>query len=129
MTGLEDFRDLTVWQKARELARLVYFITQRWPSKDNRVVAEIRSSAVTIGSKIAAGFGTRSGRYSQEMLNLAKASCGGLKIQLTAVQDWMKPYEYEELMNRITEIRQMLFDLETTLDFWRKRNGYDNNAE
>jgi four helix bundle protein len=126
MTKLEDFRDLTVWQKARELARLVYAVTQRKASVDNHVVTEIRNSAVTIGSKIAAAFGTRGDPYSQEMLNLAKAACGGLKMQLTVVRDqgWMKPNEYEELMGRITEIRQLLFDLETMLDFWRKQQGY-----
>jgi four helix bundle protein len=128
MTKLEDFRDLTVWQKARELARLVYAVTQRQASVDNREVTEIRNSAVTIGSKIAAAFGTRGDPFSQEMINLAKAACGGLKMQLTAVQDqgWMKPHEYEELMGRITEIRQLLFDLEIMLEFWRKQRNSNN---
>ena len=127
MTKLEDFRDLTVWQRARELARLVYFITQHKASLENRSVTEIRNSAVTIGAKIAAAFGTRGDRYSQEMINLAKASCGGLRLQLTLIQDegWMRPYEYDELMERTMEIRQLLFELENLLEFWRKQQGYD----
>lgn len=131
MAKIEDFHDLTVWQKSRELARLIYIITQRKASANAHVVIHIRSSAVTIGSKIAAAFGTRNDPYSQEMLNLAKAACGGLKLQLTSAQNQLEitPMEYDELMNRVSEIRQLLFDLETTLEFWRKQQGHSSDLE
>ncbi len=130
MARLEDFHDLTVWQKAQELTRLVYFITRR-DEVDEATAREIRNSAITISSKIAASFEIRSEPASREMLNLAKAACGGLRIQLTAVKysPWMMSSEYDELMNRILEIRQMLFDLENLLELWRKQQGYRNDRE
>jgi len=131
MAKIEDFHDLAVWRKAHELTRLIYFITQDEASVDNDTIAQIRTSAITIGSKIAAAFGTRQDRYSREMLNLAKAACGGLKLQLTSVRDqrWLTPMMYDELMKRLTEIRQLLFELETLLEFWRKQQGYDQDPE
>lgn len=121
MTKLEDFKDLIVWQKAHALTKLVYAVTDHEPLKsDIRLLGEIRSSAITIGSKIAAAFAVRGDSYAYECLNLSKAACNGLKMQLTMVwqQGWLTPAEYDELTNRVVEIRQMLFDLEQTFDFW-----------
>lgn len=121
MSKLQDFKDLIVWQKARDLTKLVYFVTDREPFKsDIRLIGEVRSSAITIGSKIAAAFAVRGDDYAYECLNLSKAACNGLKLQLTMVKQrgWLTPFEYDELTQRAVEIRQMLFDLEQTFDFW-----------
>lgn len=129
MTKLEDFHDLIVWQKAHQLTLLVYGVTEK--IADDRLKGEIRGSAITIGGKIAAAFGTRESSYSQEMLNLAKAACGGLRVQLTAIRNkgWLNPHDHEELMGRTTEVRQLLFALEHTLEFWRKQRGDDDDND
>ncbi|MEZ4670256.1 MAG: four helix bundle protein [Anaerolineae bacterium] len=121
MTQLKDFKDLVVWQKSYALTKLIYALTDRPPFKrDVRLLGEIRGSAITVGSKIAAAFAVRGNGYANECLNLSKAACNGLKMQLTLVhqQGWLTLSEYEELATRIVEIRQMLFDLEQTFDFW-----------
>jgi hypothetical protein len=51
---------------------------------------------------------------------LAKAACGGFKVQWTTVYEkhLINTTEYEELMTRAVEIRQLLFELEYTFEFW-----------
>ncbi|MBI1281132.1 MAG: four helix bundle protein [Anaerolineaceae bacterium] len=119
MSRLERFEDLIVWQKARELTKLVYFIT-RHETFDNRLANDIRQTTVMMAAKIAAAFESRGSRHALEMLTLAKSACNGFKLQWTIVYRWKRinETEYDELMNRAVEIRQLLFELEYTFEFW-----------
>lgn len=54
---VQNFEDLIVWQKARELTRAIYRLTRAVPfAKDFGLVDQIRRAAVSIGSNIAEGF-------------------------------------------------------------------------
>lgn len=119
MSRLEHFEDLIVWQKARELTKLVYFIT-RHDTFDHRLANDVRQTTVMLAAKIAAAFETRGTKHALDMLTLAKAACGGFKVQWTTVYEkhLINTTEYEELMTRAVEIRQLLFELEYTFEFW-----------
>ncbi len=119
MSRLERFEDLIVWQKARELTKLVYFIT-RHDSFDHSLANDIRQTTVMMAAKIAAAFETRGSQHALNMLMLAKSACNGFKLQWTIVyrQKLINDIEYDEMMNRAIEIRQLLFELEYTFEFW-----------
>ncbi len=119
MSRLERFEDLIVWQKARELTKLVYFIT-RHETFDHRLANDIRQTTVMMAAKIAAAFETRGSQHALNMLILAKSACNGFKQQWTIVyrRKLINDTEYDELMNRAIEIRQLLFELEYTFEFW-----------
>jgi len=88
MATVKCFEDLICWQKARELARFVYRITNSTGfSKDFGLRDQIRRAAVSTMSNVAEGFdrGTRT-----ELINfffIAKGSCGEVKSQLYVSQD------------------------------------------
>jgi four helix bundle protein len=119
MSRLERFEDLIVWQKARELTKLVYFIT-RHDTFDHRLANDIRQTTVMLAAKIAAAFETRGSKHALGMLMLAKSACSGFKLQWTTVykRQLINDSEYDELITRAVEIRQLLFELEYTFEFW-----------
>lgn len=119
MSRLERFEDLIVWQKARELTKLVYFITRN-ETFDHQLANDIRQTTVMLAAKIAAAFETRGSKHALDMLGLARAACSGFKIQWATVymRGLINAAEYDQLMIRAVEIRQLLFELEYTFEFW-----------
>lgn len=119
MSRLERFEDLIVWQRARELTKLVYFITRR-DTFDHGLANDIRQTTVMLAAKIAAAFETRGTKHSLDMLTLANAACSGFKYQWTYAHQQKLIYaqDYDELINRAIEIRQLLFELEYMFEFW-----------
>jgi len=55
---LTSYRELVVWQKAIELAVLVYRLSEGFPKREiYGLAAQIRRAAVSIPSNIAEGYG------------------------------------------------------------------------
>ena len=58
MASIEKFEDIEAWQKARELTREIYRITNQGSfSRDFGLRDQIRRAAVSVMSNIAEGFG------------------------------------------------------------------------
>ena len=112
-------RSLLSFQKARELSKKIYPITQRGEFKyDTRFVQQIRASAGSIMDNIAEGFERTGNKEFLNFLYIAKGSCGEVRSQLIRANDlgYMTKEEYDELytecrklsagiMNFIKEIR------------------------
>ena len=57
MSAVKDFEELAIFQKARELSKKIYPVTQRDGFKyDTRFVQQIRAAAGSIMDNIAEGF-------------------------------------------------------------------------
>ena len=119
MSAVSDFEELAIFQKARELSKKIYPITQRGEFKyDTRFVQQIRVSAGSIMDNIAEGFERTGNKEFLNFLYIAKGSCGEVRSQLIRANDlgYMTKEEYDELytecrklsagiMNFIKEIR------------------------
>ena len=119
MAVARDFEDVGIFQKARELSKKIYPITQRGEFKnDFRFVQQIRAAAGSIMDNIAEGFERTGNKEFLNFLYIAKGSCGEVRSQLIRANDvgYLTPEEYEELysdcrklsasiMNFIKEIR------------------------
>lgn len=119
MATVRDFEELAIFQKARELSKKIYPITQRGEFKyDTRFVQQIRAAAGSIMDNIAEGFERTGNREFLNFLYIAKGSCGEVRSQLIRANDigYLTPEEYDELytecrmlsagiMNFIKEIR------------------------
>ena len=97
---IDRFEDLIAWQKARELTRAIYKITNKGEfSKDFGLREQIRRAAVSIMSNIAEGF-DRGGRGEfHHFLVIAKGSCAELRNQLYIALD--AGYIDEETFNKL----------------------------
>ena len=123
MSVVRDFEELAIFQKARELSKKIYPITQRGEFKyDTRFVQQIRASAGSIMDNIAEGFERTGNKEFLNFLYIAKGSCGEVRSQLIRANDlgYMTKEEYDELytecrklsagiMNFIKEIRTSEF--------------------
>ena len=119
MAVVRDFEELAIFQKARELSKKIYPITQRGEFKyDTRFVQQIRAAAGSIMDNIAEGFERTGNKEFLNFLYIAKGSCGEVRSQLIRANDlgYLTKEEYDELytecrklsagiMNFIKEIR------------------------
>ena len=107
MAAVKDFEELAIFQKARELSKKIYPITQRGEFKyDTRFVQQIRASAGSIMDNIAEGFERTGNKEFLNFLYIAKGSCGEVRSQLIRANDlgYMTKEEYDELY---TECRKL----------------------
>ena len=123
MSVVRDFEELAIFQKARELSKKIYPITQRGEFKyDTRFVQQIRAAVGSIMDNIAEGFERTGNKEFLNFLYIAKGSCGEVRSQLIRANDlgYMTKEEYDELytecrklsagiMNFIKEIRTSEF--------------------
>ncbi len=72
---LTSFEQLTVWQKAAELAEIVYATTKKFPSAEKFALTDqVQRSAVSVSANIAEGFGRISRNEKLQFYNIAYGS-------------------------------------------------------
>jgi four helix bundle protein len=88
MVMITRFEDILAWQKARELNKLVYELTQLPKfKKDFSLVDQIRRSGISIMSNIAEGFARATDKEFSHFLYIAHGSVAELQSQLYAAFD------------------------------------------
>ena len=79
---LTSYRELVVWQKAIELALLVYRLSEEFPKREiYGLAAQIRRAAVSIPSNIAEGYGRGSRKEYVQFLCIAQGSLKEMETQ------------------------------------------------
>jgi four helix bundle protein len=72
---MQDFRNLSVWQRARRLTKSVYEMTADFPgSEEFGLKSQMRRATVSICSNIAEGCGRRGDREFRRFLDVAMGS-------------------------------------------------------
>jgi len=107
MAVVRDFEDLVIFQKARELSKRIYQITQQKDFKfDFRFAQQIRAAAGSIMDNIAEGFERSGNKEFVNFLYISKGSCGEVRSQLIRAKDvdYITSDEYDELY---TECRKL----------------------
>ena len=107
MAAVKDFEELAIFQKAHELSKKIYPVTDRESFKsDYRFVQQIRAAAGSIMDNIAEGFERTGNKEFLNFLYIAKGSCGEVRSQLIRANDvgYLTPEEYEDLY---TECRKL----------------------
>ena len=57
MEKITNFKDLRIWQKAMEIVKDVYSLTEKFPNKElYGLTSQMRRSAISLPSNIAEGF-------------------------------------------------------------------------
>ena len=106
---LESYRELIVWQKAIELVKEIYKITDQFPKSELYVmVSQMRRSAISIPSNIAEGYKRRSLDYVR-FLCIADASAGELETQIIIAKDLYSKIDFKRAEFLLEEIQKMLF--------------------
>lgn len=108
---MADYKDLIVWQKSMELARIIYRLTSRFPRDEVfGLTNQIRRAVVSIPSNIAEGFGRGSDREFIHFLRIAKGSAAEVETQILISEDlhYMSPDDAQAALSLCDEIVRML---------------------
>ena len=111
MAGIERFEDMEAWQKARELARKVYALSNEGAfSRDFELRGQIRRAAVSVMSNIAEGYERGEDAEFRRFLAIAKGSAGEVKAQLYVALDagFISKPRFDQLYGLSTETGNLI---------------------
>ena len=108
---MNSFKELIVWQKSMELAKLIYEATYSFPKAETfGLASQMQRAAVSIPSNIAEGFSRKHPREFRQFLSIAYSSAAELETQLILSEElkFITKDNFEKLSSIITEVRKML---------------------
>ena len=111
MSNNRGFRNLQVWGKSRDLAVLVYKLTQDGSfAKDYGLRDQMRRSAVSVPSNIAEGDERNTDKDAIRFFYMAKGSLAELQTQLeiTHLIGYMDKATFSNAVEKCAEIGRML---------------------
>jgi four helix bundle protein len=111
---MHNYKELKVWQKARELVKFIYGLTKKYPKEEiYALTSQVRRAAVSIPSNIAEGAGHSSKKEFSRYLGIAYASSCELDTQiiLSYDLDFINQDELSNSGNYIEELQKMLSGL------------------
>jgi four helix bundle protein len=118
-TRTRHFRDLLVWQKAMELAKRVYSVTDAFPKSEMfGLQSQMRRAAVSIPSNIAEGHGRLNDGHFRQFLATARGSLFELQTQMEIAgsRKLIEQKDVNDLMDTSEEIARKLNGLLHSLD-------------
>jgi four helix bundle protein len=108
---LKSFKDLDVWQKSRELVKVIYDLTAKFPESDHAVLSnQIRNNVISIPTNIADGASRKSGKETLKRLQLAKGAIFQLEAQLYLAKDlgYIDEMDLDLILENVTTSRKLL---------------------
>jgi len=82
-TKTQNYRDLLVWQKGIQLAKVVYVLTDRFPAEEKfGLITQLRRASVSIPSNIAEGQARRATGEFIQFISNAEGSVAEVDTQL-----------------------------------------------
>jgi four helix bundle protein len=114
-----NFKNLKVWQKAVELAVLVYEVTKSFPTEEKfGITSQMRRSSVSTSSNIAEGSARNSSKAFCNCLDISLGESFELETQLIiAFRTGILPKEkYSLLSLEIAELQKMVIGFKNTVE-------------
>jgi four helix bundle protein len=115
---IASYRDLAVWQRAMELAALVYKLTARLPREETYGLgSQLQRAAVSIPSNIAEGHARESTKEYLRYLLVSRGSMAELETQLLLCQklQFLSKEDVEHVLIVSDEIGRMIRGLQKSL--------------
>jgi four helix bundle protein len=121
---VKSFKQLIVWQKSVELAKIIYLITNDFPrSEIYGLTSQMRRAAVSIPSNIAEGKRRKTLKDYLQFLHIADGSAAELETQIIIAKDLFKKIDFVRAESILIEIQKMLATLIRKLESLRSINS------
>ena len=111
MSRTRHYRDLIAWQKAMELARMIYTRTEEFPKSETfGLRMQLRRSAVNVASHIAEAHGRLNDAEMRKGLGSARAAINELQTQteLAASLGFFDDVASTELLDLGTRVAKLI---------------------
>jgi len=118
MAKIDSHRDLTVWQKAMDLAVRTYRLTSKFPSNETyRLVSQVTRAAASVPANIAEGYARATKKDYANFLAIAKGSLMETEtfMMLAVRLGYLTHTEATGALGHITEVSKMLTVLRSRL--------------
>lgn len=109
--GRKGFKELIVWQKAKDLAVTVYKMSAEGAlSQDFGLRDQLRRSAVSIASNLAEGDERDTDKEAIRFFYIAKGSVAELRTQIQIAHEigYLKTYIYKEIDEELEDLGKMI---------------------
>ena len=109
---LKGYKDLIVWQKAIDLVKLIYQITDKLPKQEQYIlVSQMLRAAISIPSNIAEGWSRNRKLEFIRFFEIAYASSCELETQLIICSDSYSTLDHNKALSLLVEVQKMLSKL------------------
>ncbi len=122
MPTVQKFEDLEVWQEARQVVKLVYALTAKFPRQETfGLASQMQRAAISVMSNIAEGFERGSNAEFIQFLYMARGSCGELRSQCYVALDlgYASSSEIDEVYQRCQRLSRRL---QALIEYLKKSN-------
>jgi len=115
---MQTYRELIVWQKAMQLVKVVYRLTEKFPKSEMfGLVSQMRRASVSIPANLAEGY---SRKHRPEYVQFARIAYGsGAELEtflvLTKELDFAESAEITKVEAMLDEVMRMLNKLISSL--------------
>lgn len=114
MASFRRFEDILAWQKAREINRNIYRLTDKEGfSRDFDLRSQIRRASISIMANIAEGFGRHSDKEFANFLNIAHGSAYEVESHLYVALDlaYISESDFKAIFELLEEVCRMTYAL------------------
>lgn len=114
MGAFQRFEDIEAWQKARELTKAIYALSNDGQfARDFGLRDQIRRASVSIMSNIAEGFGRGGNKEFMQFLSTAKGSASEVQAQLYVALDagYINQDQFQKLYSETEATARMIAGL------------------
>lgn len=115
---MHKYKELTVWQKAVDLAVEMYQIAGELPKEEQYgLVSQIKRCAASVPSNIAEGAGRNTNGEFGHFLGISNGSSCELETQLIIANKlgYIKNEVLDSAVKKINEVQNMTFKLQQTI--------------
>lgn len=114
----QGYQKLTVYQKAKDLVILIYFLTKRFPAEEKYSLApQIRRATISILANIVEGYSRQSKKDFARFLMISIGSATELKLylELSLELGYLLESDFEKVNSLLLEVQKMLYAFQRTL--------------
>jgi four helix bundle protein len=111
MSRTRHYRDLIAWQKAMDLARMIYGQTEDFPNSETfGLRMQLRRSAVGVATHIAEGHGRLTDAENRKSLSVARGSLNELQteLELAGSLRFLNEESTNQLLELSTEVAKLI---------------------
>ena len=115
---VNSFRDLIVWQRANELAKCVFILTDRFPKKYlYDLTSQLRRAALSVPTNIAEGCASEHSGELLQFLNIAYRSLSETEylVEFALSMDLLSEADFKKIQALCTETGRMLNALSSSI--------------
>jgi len=126
--GMNQYKNLRIWQNAMDLVVRVYAVTHDFPDSEKYgLISQLRRCAVSIPSNIAEGARRNGQKEFYHFLGIAKGSLAELETQLEISfrLKFKLDEDYDKLLSQTDSLGRMISKLQSSI----KASDYPNISE